>query len=377
MYKQRPYTFDRAVRLVITCIVICAAIWLINILKGVLLPFCVACLIAYLFEPFVQFNRRLLKLKGRVIAIFVTLFEATFLFGILCYFLIPMIISEMQHMAHLLKIYSENELSIPFLPEKFHELVKKYIDFDYLSSILSRRDQMELIETFIQSTWNLLSSGIAMIIGLFSWLIVFLYVIFIMLDYEKLVKGVRRMVPAPYRKTTFKIGNDIQRSMNHYFRGQALVALCVGVLFSIGFLIIDMPLAIILGMFIGLLNMVPYLQIISLIPALILCLVSSVDSGVDFWPIFWQCMAVYCIVQAIQDLFLTPKIMGKAMGLNPAIILLSLSIWGTLLGFLGLIIALPLTTLLLAYYDEYLIILQQRRKHPHKSQSKIKAKTTR
>ncbi len=150
--------------------------------------------------------------------------------------------------------------------------------------------------------------------------------------------------------------------MNHYFRGQALVALCVGVLFCIGFLIIDMPLAIILGLFIGVLNMVPYLQLISLVPAILLCLVCSVDSGVDFWIIFWKCMAVYCIVQAIQDLFLTPKIMGKAMGLNPAIILLSLSIWGTLLGFLGLIIALPLTTLLLAYYDEYLIIIQQRRK---------------
>lgn len=375
MYKQRPYTFDRVVRLVITCIAICIAIWLINILKGVLLPFCVACLIAYLFEPFVQYNRRLLKLKGRVIATFVTLFEATFLVGILCYFLIPMIMSEMQHMANLLKIYSDTGIDIPFIPEKSHELIKKYIDFEYLTSVLSRHDQMELIETAIQSMWDILSSGIAMIIGMLSWLIVFLYVIFIMLDYEKLVKGVRRMVPAPYRKTTFKIGNDIQRSMNHYFRGQALVALCVGVLFSIGFLIIDMPLAIIFGMFIGLLNMVPYLQLISLIPALILCLVSSVDSGVDFWTIFWQCMAVYCIVQAIQDLFLTPKIMGKAMGLNPAIILLSLSIWGTLLGFLGLIIALPLTTLILAYYDEYLVILQQRRKK-RQDNSTGKAKPT-
>jgi len=362
MYKQRPYTFDRVVRLVITCLVICAAIWLISILKGVLLPFCVACLVAYLFEPFVQFNRRLLKLKGRVIAIFVTLFEATFLFGVLCYILIPMIASEMHHMAHLLKIYSETELDIPFLPEKFQEITKRYIDFNYLSAILSNHDQMKLVESAIQSVWSLLSSGIAMIIGLFSWLIVFLYVIFIMLDYEKLAKGFRRMVPAPYRKTVFKIGNDIQRSMNHYFRGQALVALCVGVLFCIGFLIIDMPLAIILGLFIGVLNMVPYLQLISLVPAILLCLVCSVDSGVDFWIIFWKCMAVYCIVQAIQDLFLTPKIMGKAMGLNPAIILLSLSIWGTLLGFLGLIIALPLTTLLLAYYDEYLIIIQQRRK---------------
>ncbi|WP_289860411.1 AI-2E family transporter, partial [uncultured Muribaculum sp.] len=154
--------------------------------------------------------------------------------------------------------------------------------------------------------------------------------------------------------------------MNHYFRGQALVSFCVGVLFCIGFLIIDMPLAIVLGLFIGLLNMVPYLQLISLIPTTLLCLVCSVDSGVNFWVIFWECMAVYCIVQAIQDLLLTPKIMGKAMGLNPAIILLSLSIWGCLLGFLGLIIALPLTTLLLAYYDEYITFLQrqrQRRRH--------------
>ena len=71
--------------------------------------------------------------------------------------------------------------------------------------------------------------------------------------------------------------------------------------------------------------------------------------------IFWECMAVYIIVQCIQDLFLTPKIMGKAMGLNPAIILLSLSVWGALLGFMGLIIALPLTTLLLSYYNIYIV----------------------
>ncbi len=66
-------------------------------------------------------------------------------------------------------------------------------------------------------------------------------------------------------------------------------------------------------------------------------------------------MAIYIIVQAIQDLILTPRIIGKAMSMNPAIIFLSLSIWGTLLGLIGLIIAIPLTTLLLAYYDEYVI----------------------
>ena len=372
MSASQPYTFDRVVRLVITTIVVCAAVWLIYRLRGVLLPFCVAALIAYIFEPFVQFNRELLRLKGRVAAIFITLFEATLAFGLLCYLLIPMITSEMAHMAHLLKVYSQSQVSIPFLPDWLHEFIRNYVDFEYLSSLLTREDQIKLLESAALHTWSVLTSGISMIVGLLSWFIVFLYVIFIMLDYERLSKSFHHMVPPAWRKTVFRIGNDIQRSMNHYFRGQALVAFCVGVLFTIGFLIIGMPLAVVLGMFIGLLNMVPYLQLISLVPTIFLCLVCSVDQGVDFWTIFWECMAVYCIVQAIQDLFLTPKIMGKAMGLNPAIILLSLSIWGTLLGFLGLIIALPLTTLLLAYYDEYLNMLQLRHirsRHHHEVSS--------
>ena len=163
------------------------------------------------------------------------------------------------------------------------------------------------------------------------------------------------MVPPKYRSTATSIGNDVKNSMNHYFRGQALVALCVGLLFCVGFSIIGMPLAVVLGLFIGLLNMVPYLQLISLVPTTLLCLVVSVDNNIDFWTVWWQCMIVYIVVQCIQDFFLTPRIMGKAMGLNPAIILLSLSVWGSLLGFIGLIIALPLTTLLLAYYHRYII----------------------
>ena len=150
------------------------------------------------------------------------------------------------------------------------------------------------------------------------------------------------------------MARDVKASMNHYFRGQALVAFIVGILFCIGLSIIGLPMAIVMGLFIGLLNMVPYLQLISLVPTTLLCLVYSADANVSFWQLWWSAMAVYIIVQCIQDFFLTPKIMGKAMGLNPAIILLSLSVWGTLLGFIGLIIALPLTTLLLAYYNLYI-----------------------
>ena len=141
--------------------------------------------------------------------------------------------------------------------------------------------------------------------------------------------------------------------MNQYFRGQVLVAFCVGVLFSIGFLIIDFPAAIAFGMFIGMLNLVPYLQVVSVLPMALLAMLKAANTAAGFWPIMLGAVAVMLVVQLIQDLFLVPKIMGKRMNLHPAVILLSLSVWGHLLGVLGMIVALPLTTLLLAYLRRY------------------------
>lgn len=355
MSQRQPYTLDRVVRLVITVVLIVGALWLVDVLKGVLLPFFVACLIAYMFEPFVQFNRRLLNLRGRVVAIFVTLFEALFFIAAIGYFIIPIIIDEMHQMAVVMRNYAVSESTVSFLPQDVHSFLKRNVDFNELSNMLTRQEWMSLIEDALKASWSIITGSFAVIMGIFNWFIVILYVVFIMLDYERLNRVFRSMVPPKYRHTVFRVANDLKHSMNHYFRGQALVASIVGILFAIGFSIVGIPMAIVLGLFIGLLNMVPYLQLISIIPTTVLCLVYAVGGDGDFWTIFWECMAVYCIVQAIQDLILTPKIMGKAMGLNPAIILLSLSVWGTLLGLIGLIIALPLTTLLLSYYEIYII----------------------
>ncbi len=363
MLIRQRYDLDRTVRLVINCVLFAGLIWLVNTLKGVLLPFCVGCLIAYLFEPFVQFNRQLLKLKGRVAATFVTLFEMTFFFMALCYLFVPMIIKESSQMAALLKTYAGSEFNIPFIPDSLHDFLRKHVDFEFVASKLSHDEWVKMIEEGLSASRQVITGSLTLIMSLFSWIIVFLYVVFIMIDYEKISAGFSRMVMPKYRRIVFKIGRDVKNSMNHYFRGQALVSFIVGILFSIGFLIIGLPMAVVLGMFIGLLNMVPYLQLISLIPTTLICIVVSVSGVTAFWTLFWEAIAVYCIVQAIQDLILTPKIIGKAMSLNPALIFLSLSVWGTLFGFIGLIIAIPLTTLLLAYYDEYFIRPHERRQH--------------
>lgn len=349
---SRPYTFDRVIRLLITLAVVAAILWLLNALKDVLLPFLVACLIAYLFEPFVQFNRQLLHLKGRIVAIFVTLFEAIFLLGMLCYFFVPSIVSEIHSMAALLHNYSTASISIKYLPPEFHDMLRKYIDFDLLARKLMEQD----MNTVVDKLTMVVSGGLHMVLAIVGWLIVFLYVIFIMLDYDRLMLGFKLMVPPRYRKITYKVANDIKDSMNHYFRGQALISCCVAVVYCTGFWLAGLPLAVLLGLGTAVLFMIPYCQYISLIPVTLLCLVSSAGGGSDFWTMWWECIATFAAVQVIGDLVLTPRIMGKAMGLNPAIILLSLSVWGSLLGFIGLIIALPLTTLLLSYYEQYVIL---------------------
>ena len=162
-----------------------------------------------------------------------------------------------------------------------------------------------------------------------------------------------RIFPKKNRPFWSALMKDVERELNNYIRGQGLVALCMGIMFCIGFTIIGFPMAIGLGILIGIMDLVPYLHTFALIPTAFLAMLKAADTGQNFWLVFGLAFLVFCVVQVITDMVVTPKIMGKAMGLNPAILLLSLSVWGALLGFLGLIVALPLTTLIIAYWQRY------------------------
>lgn len=363
-YVRKEFTFDRVVRLGIGLAVCGAVLWLLNYLKGVLLPFAVACLLAYMMNPLVEWNKRVLRLKGRTLATILTLVEFSMVVAGILWLLIPYVYHESHRMVLMLGEYVQAQLNVPYLPAAIHEFIKQYIDLDYIQSLLTREQWMSLLSEAANQTWSFVNSTMSMVLTMCSWMLVLMYLIFILIDYDKITGGFKRAVPVRYRKIALRLLRDVKDSMNHYFRGQALIAAIVGVMFSIGFTLIGLPMGIMLGLFIGLLNMIPYLQLVSIPIATMLCLVSSVSTGGSFWEMFGWMVLVYCVVQAIQDLILTPKIMGKSMGLNPAIMLLSLSIWGALLGFIGLIVALPLTTLLLAYYDEYVAVRDKEKTSP-------------
>lgn len=349
--STRPYTFDRVVRMVLGTVIVLGIIWLIDTLEYVLLPFCLACLIAYLLDPLVEFNRSLNHLKGRSLATFLTLIEVTLVIGVICYFCVPSILNEIDQMKALVKDYSAENAAVPYIPSQVHEYISRFLTSENIRSLLDSDN----IETILNKSTTFLTASIDFLMHTVQWLLTFVYVIFILLDYEQLMTGFRKLVPPKYRKTAYRIEDDIKTNMNQYFRGQALIALFAAIFYCVGFSIVGIPLSIVLGILVGVLYMIPYFQYITLIPVALVCLIYSMGGQGDFWPLFGECLLVYVVSQCVCDYVLTPKIMGKAMGLNPAIILFSLSVWGTLLGLIGMIIALPLTTLLLAYYQQYVI----------------------
>ena len=355
MEQRQPYTFDRVVRILFSVCGILVVIYLLDVLKGVLLPFLVACLICYILEPVVKWNMRWMHLRSRFPPVVATLLEAAAVLMLFCWFFIPYIVKECQQMTEVVRAYASEQIHLPYISESIHRFILENVDFNRLARMLSREEWIALIRNTVASSWNFLTSGVAFIASIVSWMVVILYVLFIMLDYERLMLSFRQLVPHNHRRRVYRITSDIKHTMSRYFRGQFLIAAIVGILFALGFMMIGLPMGVVLGLFIGVLNLVPYLQLISLPITALLCLVWTAGTGGDFWVIFWESMAVYVVVQCIQDLVLTPRVMGKAMGLNPAIILLALSVWGSLLGFMGLIIALPLTTLILSYYNQYVV----------------------
>jgi predicted PurR-regulated permease PerM len=353
--KKKTFTFDRVVRILISIIIMIAAYLLIQRLSSVLVPFLVAWLIAYLLYPIVTFIQYKCRVKSRILSIIITVL---LILGIIvggCYLIIPPIIEEMGHLKDIIVEYVTTDSTVASVSGEVQNYIKHNIDINEITKALTVQDVSQFMEEKVPQFFSFISSSVSAIVGFIASLIAIIYLFFILVDYELMAEGLFKMLPKDKRSIVHDIMLDLQKGMNGYFRGQSFIALCVGILFSIGFLIIGFPLAIPLGLFIGFLNLVPYLQVIGFIPTIILSLLKAYDTGQSFWGIILSALIVFAVVQAIQDWVLTPRIMGKVTGLNPAVILLALSIWGSLLGFVGLIVALPLTTLIVSYYKRYVL----------------------
>ncbi len=360
---DKEFTFDRVIRIAIALAILWGLITAVDYLSDVLIPFVAAVILAYMINPLVLLFQQKLRVRNRFLSVTLALLTITLIITVLMIFLIPAIVDEIVHMGHLLRqLVADANLdqkSREILPPEVWQYIKELIQSDQLIEFFTPEKIGSILNEAVQKIfpglWGVFSGAISFLIGFFGLAVILLYLIFILLDYEKFMEGSRDLIPPSYKEKTLEVIEDFTSAMSRYFRAQSLIALSVGVLFAIGFVIIGLPLGIVLGLFIGLLNMIPYMQNIGLIPALFLALLHSLETGDSFWIMLGLIAIVFIAVQVIQDSILTPKIMGEALGLSPVVMLLSLSIWGKLLGMLGLLIALPVTFLIYSYYKKYVL----------------------
>ena len=358
--KETSSILDRkwVVRSIITVLVLVALYVLIRRLSGVLLPFLISFVVAYMLAPIVKFFQETCRLKNRLLSILVTLLLISSVIAGVVAAVVPAISKQATSLSYSIKHYINQGNSTHYFSPEFNAEVKELIQSLDIKALLQNNEVQEGIKKAIPMLSEWIGNGINALGGLAVAFVCILYIIFLLIDYEKITKNWLKYVPERFSGTIQMLMTDLDRNMNAYFRGQALVAGIVGVLFAIGFQIIGLPMGIGIGLMIGVLNLVPYMQALGIPPCILLALIQASETGRPVWVTLLCLAAVFIIVQTIQDMILVPKIMGDVTGMGPAWILLSLSIWGSLLGVVGMIIALPLTTLLVSYYKRFILKIE-------------------
>jgi predicted PurR-regulated permease PerM len=358
MLGRKKFDLDRTVRLVMSIAALGLGFYLLRVLSGALLPFVLASGVAYLLNPMVLLVESRFRHRG-----FAVVLSLLFLLlvGVGSFaFIYPKVVAEGRDFVILLKDLGEHselaQRASKRLPEDLWGHVKMLLK-DPTWKMWLQSDGADflpgLVDKVMPGFLGMVRGTKSALLSLVGIVVVFLYLLFILLDYPRLQKSAKKMIPPPLKDGVLLFCREFDESLSRYFRAQALVASIVGVLFGFGFYWVGLPLPWLLGLMMGVLNLVPYLQMVGLVPVAILSLIAALQGGESFLVVGMSSLTVVLVVQVLQDMIIVPKVMGDASGLSPAVMLLSLSIWGKLLGFLGLVLAIPITCLLIVWYQRW------------------------
>ena len=377
-FFRREFTFDRIARMLVLSVLILLIYVAVQAIWSVILPFLLAGIFAYVMMPLVRFFQYTLRLRSRGLSVILTLLLLGAVVYLAIIFIIPSINAEIEKTLQVISGYSSGQdILTMILPRNIRNYLNGGLRWGNFSQQLSLEKILENVKLLLDQVGGIINSTLS----IFSWGLVFLigfvYFVFILLDFENLGRGFISLFPKTLRPTIRTISMDLDRYMNNYFRGQALIAISVGILLSIGFNIIGLPLATAMGIFIGILNFIPYMQALGIIPLGLASLLMAAQTGENAFVCMLLAYGVLMIVQIIQDMIIVPRIMGQTMGMRPSLILLVLSIWGYLLGFFGMLIALPITMFIYSLYMRYVLQDEEYIEQMRLQEEKRKAKQSR
>ena len=274
---SKEITFDKFIRWAGIVTLVIAVLYITNYLSEVLLPFFIAWFFAYLLYPVVKFIENKLHVKVRAISILLAMGAAIAIVGGVIWLIIPPMIDQFDKLGEVLTRWVHQTTHTNNLTM----LIKEWLQDNQttIERILKSKDFSDALKTTMPKVFSVVSQTATVLMSIVASMITLLYMFFILLDYETLTANWVRIFPKKNRPFWTALMKDVERELNNYIRGQGMVSLCMGIMFCIGFTIIGFPMAIGLGILIGIMNLVPYLHTFALIPTAFLAMLKAVLSA--------------------------------------------------------------------------------------------------
>jgi predicted PurR-regulated permease PerM len=335
----------RGILLAMATAAILGLLWL---LKSALTPLAIAFAFAYLLDPLIdRFEARRIP---RSVAVLVLVVISGIIALVAAFFIVPELLQEIAHLATRLPGYFDSTLAAisPRLQAWFGISIPSSIR-EGLDSLQSQGVSvpLESLRGLIERTLQGVTRTMGSLVGL---LVIPVITYYALIEFDDLKAWFLELVPIEYQQTVDAKVSMIDVLIASFIRGQLIVAVLLGILYAVGFSLIGIDMAIGIGMVAGMLGIIPYVgSAVALSLAAGLCLLQY---GVDLHLLLvagW-----YALVQMFEGLFLTPRIVGRSVGIHPVAVIVGLLIGGDLLGFLGLIVAVPVTAIAQVFVKELL-----------------------
>ncbi len=342
MYRRRTQTYTP---LIVGLLVLTAFIWLIISLGSVLTPFVASAVLAYILNPLVD---RLTKRRiSRAVAAMLVMLFAIFLVVVLLLIVVPMLISQVSNiMAKMPQIVHYFQASLlPWI----NKLAGTDLNFDSQQLLQMVEENSTQIKEALKKLMPMVAQQSGSMVALATNLVFMPFLLYyFLLDWSRWGEGIKKMVPRRYATDLGRVAHQLDSVLGEFLRGQVMVMLIMGLFYGSGLALTGLDSGFAIGMIAGLLVFIPYLG--SFTGLFLATLAATLQYG--SWQPVMIVWAVFAVGQFAEGFFITPRLVGERIGLSPLWVIFALMAFGKLLGFVGMLLALPLAAICLVLARE-------------------------
>lgn len=327
------------------------------VFRRIFLPLLLGFVIAYLFDPAVSWFER--RGRSRVFGVVVIALVLLVVLSGFFLYLVPQMTEQVHRLAEHFPEYRNRaqEQLAPWLerlraryPQQMVELQERSLDW-------LKANTPRLLGSVGAWLAGFFTSLLSAVLFLLNLVFIPVFAFYLLVDFPKIRQRARELIPLPYRELTLARVAEVDQALSSFLRGQLTIALVLAAINATGLMLLGVPLGLVIGLVAGLANMVPYMSIVvGLIPALLLSWVEH-GSLLNLLGV----LAVFTAAQLLEGTYLSPRILGKSVNLHPVWVLLSIIVGGSLFGFFGMLIAVPLAAVIHVFVHHWLASYRESR----------------